>query len=217
VSYAINLQIVVTNPSVILSTLLSNKVLPAVKRIPTIQNNPDQELALVVAAFKRGESDAFTVLYNMYKSKIYRFCKHMVSDDAIAKDAFQETFIRMFEHRADLRGENVCSWLLTIARRTCLNQLRARRLTHDTFDETYHGIPIEDAVSDVYLREHIDNALAQLPVALREALVLREYHGYSYQEIATITGIDLSLAKVRVYRARLFMRKLLVGVVEALR
>lgn len=187
------------------------------KQIPTIQNNPDQELALVVAAFKRGESDAFTVLYNMYKSKIYRFCKHMVSDDAIAKDAFQETFIRMFEHRSDLRGENVCSCLLTIARRTCLNQLRARRLTHDTFDETYHGIPIEDAVSDVYLREHIDNALAQLPVALREALVLREYHGYSYQEIASITGIELSLAKVRVYRARLFMRKLLVGVVEALR
>lgn len=211
------MQIVVTNPSVILSTLLSNKVLQAVKQIPTIQNNPDQELALVVAAFKRGESDAFTVLYNMYKSKIYRFCKHMVSDDAIAKDAFQETFIRMFEHRSDLRGENVCSCLLTIARRTCLNQLRARRLTHDTFDETYHGIPIEDAVSDVYLREHIDNALAQLPVALREALVLREYHGYSYQEIASITGIELSLAKVRVYRARLFMRKLLVGVVEALR
>ncbi|HCN05844.1 MAG TPA: RNA polymerase subunit sigma, partial [Bacteroidetes bacterium] len=47
----------------------------------------------------------------------------------------------------------------------------------------------------------------------REALVLREYEGHSYQEIAALVGIDLSLAKVRVYRARLLMRKLLAGVV----
>jgi RNA polymerase sigma-70 factor (ECF subfamily) len=175
------------------------------------------ELAMVIEAFRQGDAQAFDILYAMYKARIYRFCLHMMSDDVLAKDAFQETFIRMYEHRTELRGQNVSSWLFTIARRSCLNQMRARRLNHDAFDETYHGAPVEDEIVDVYLREHIERALAMLPVALREALVLREYDGYSYGEIASIVGIDLSLAKVRVYRARLQMRKLLADVVEARR
>lgn len=175
------------------------------------------EIAMVVEAFRRGDSEAFDVLYAMYKARIYRFCLHMMTDEMLAKDAFQETFIRMYEHRMELRGQNIGSWLFTIARRACLNQMRARRQNHEAFDETYHGAPIEDEIVDVYLREHIERALAMLPVPLREALVLREYDGYSYNEIATIVGIDLSLAKVRVYRARLHMRKLLADLVEARR
>lgn len=177
----------------------------------------DDGLAATVDAFRMGDSKAFNVLYSLFKARIYRFCVHMVCDEAMAKDAFQETFIRMYEHRMELRGQNVGSWLFTIARRTCLNHMRTRRQHHEAFDETYHGIPIEEEIVDVYLREHIERALALLPLPLREALVLREYDGYSYAEIAGIVGIDLSLAKVRVYRARLQMRKLLAEVMESRR
>lgn len=136
----------------------------------------------------------------------------MLNDEAAAKDAFQDTFIRFYEHRGELRGINVRSWLFVIARRTCLNFIRSRRKTHDTFDEGAHAWQ-EDAEADVALREEIERALQLLPVALREALLLREYEGHSYQEIAEICCIDLSLAKVRVHRARLTMRKLLAAVV----
>lgn len=173
----------------------------------------DENIDAVVLAFRDGDRDAFRMLYDAYYARVYRFCLHMVVDEALAKDAFQETFIRMFEHRASLRGVNVRSWLFSIARRACLNMIRAKRGGHESFDETYHG-PRTTEERDVALRQQIDNALTQLPVALRESLVLREFEGYTYQEIADTVGIDLSLAKVRVYRARLMMRKILAPILE---
>ena len=173
----------------------------------------DENIDAVVLAFRDGDRDAFRILYDAYYARVYRFCLRMVDDEAIAKDAFQETFIRMFEHRASLRGVNVRSWLFSIARRVCLNLIRGKRAGHESFDETYHAM--DDAEEhDVVLRQQIDKALAQLPVALRESLVLREFEGYTYQEIADTVGIDLSLAKVRVYRARLMMRKILAPILE---
>jgi len=166
-----------------------------------------------VDAFRDGDRDAFKSLYDRFEQPIYRFCRHMMNDEAAARDAFQETFIRMFENRQTLRTNNVQSWLFSIARRVCLNMIRSRRKQHESFDETFHG----DALSftgDVFLREHLEKAMTQLPVSLREALVLRDVEGHSYNEIAEIVGIDLSLAKVRVYRARLHMRRLLSPVVS---
>lgn len=175
-----------------------------------------EDLAKLTAAFRAGDRVAFRELYNMYQASIYRFCRHLISDEALAQDAFQETFIRMYEHRQELRGENVKSWLFTIARRVSLNLIRTKRANHEAFDEMSHA-QTELTEYDVFLKEHIDRALAQLPAPFREALVLREYDGYSYQEIAVIVGIDLSLAKVRVHRARLMMRKLLTVVVASQR
>lgn len=169
-------------------------------------------LQRVVDAFKEGDRQAFRVLYDRFEHPIHRFCRHLVSDEALARDAFQETFIRMYEHRRDLRGENIQSWLFSIARRVCLNLLRSRRRTFEEFDEGQHEL-VEHVESDILLREHLDRALALLPVTLREALLLRDVEGHSYQEIAEIVGIDLSLAKVRVYRARLIMRKHLSPIV----
>lgn len=173
----------------------------------------DQDIAALAMAFRSGDRLAFDALYGLFHAKVFRFCRRMMGDEILAKDAFQETFIRMFEHRMDLRGDNVRSWLFSIARRVCLNQLRSRRIDHDAFDEGLHGGPHHQAESDVLLREQIERALLRLPLPLREALVLREYEGHSYQEIADIVGIDLSLAKVRVYRARLMMRRYLSAVV----
>jgi RNA polymerase sigma-70 factor (ECF subfamily) len=68
--------------------------------------------------------------------------------------------------------------------------------------------------TDVFMAEIINQAIAELPVEFREALVLREYDHFSYSEIAEILGIDLSLAKVRVHRARLSLRKKLSPIVH---
>ncbi len=68
--------------------------------------------------------------------------------------------------------------------------------------------------SDIGMREFIEKSIAQLPVTLREALILREYEERSYQEIADILGIELSLAKVRVHRARLLLRKMLQPIMK---
>ncbi len=172
-----------------------------------------EEMELLTCAFRAGDLGAFRKLYDMYNAAVYRFCRHMMADEAAAKDVFQETFLRFYEHRSQLLGSNVRSWLFVIARRTCLNALRSRRAAHEEFDEGAF-VCSQDTVSDVGLRDQIEKALTALPPALKEALILREVEGYTYEEIASICGIDLSLAKVRVHRARITMRKLLAPIVH---
>lgn len=169
-------------------------------------------LSQVLAEFKGGSREAFRLLYDRFEYPIYRFCKHFTGDEATARDAFQETFIRMYEHRRELKTENIESWLFSIARRVSLNLIRQRRRTHEAFDELLHTNPtVPDP--DHVLKDQLSKALSMLPVSLREAIILRDIEGHSYSDIALIVGIDLSLAKVRVYRARLMMRRILSPIV----
>ena len=167
----------------------------------------EKQIKKAVSNLKEGSAEAFHILYTKYHNKIYRYCLRMLGDEAQAKDAFQETFIRVYENRDKFQGKNFSAWLFTIARHTCLNVLRAKR-PHDTFDETFHAKE-ENKPVDVGLKKQIEQAVTMLPEDLREAFVLREYNEYSYKEIAEILDIELSLAKVRVYRARVILRKLL--------
>lgn len=170
-------------------------------------NAIDKTLQEAMKNLQKGSAEAFRMLYERYNKKVYRFCLKMLGDEENARDAFQETFISIYEHRKDFKGNNFSAWLFTIARHNCLNIIRKRRES-EIFNEEFHSIE-EKVSSDVGLQDYIQKALNILPDALREAIILREYEGYSYQEIADITGIELSLAKVRVFRARTTLRKLL--------
>ena len=64
----------------------------------------DLDIGVLIASFRKGDAQAFDALYAMYQSRIYRFCRRMMGDDVLAKDAFQETFIKMYEHRAEAGG-----------------------------------------------------------------------------------------------------------------
>ena len=177
--------------------------------------SPDEEdLSTTAEAFRKGSAEAFHILYRKYHQKVYRFCLRMLGEEPLAKDAFQDTFIRVYENRKSFHGSNFAAWLFTIARHTCLNFIRARK-DYDKLDEEVHG-SVQYIRSDVGLQNSISKAISMLPLALREALVLREYEEYSYQEIADILSIDLSLAKVRVHRGRLLLRKMLEPVVKEL-
>ncbi|MBK9246844.1 MAG: RNA polymerase sigma factor [Ignavibacteria bacterium] len=173
----------------------------------------EEELQDATQGFRNGSSSAFQMLYRYHSQSVYRFCLRMVGEQNTAQDAFQETFIKVFEHRSEFRGDHFPAWLFIIARRVCLNHLRSQK-KHDEFDEEIHGEVTYMRESDFGMKMCVEKALLMLPVQLREAAILREYEGYSYQEIASIVGIDLSLAKVRVHRARLLLKKILAPVVQ---
>ena len=175
-------------------------------------NENEDELRKAAEALRTGSAEAFHLLYTRYQQSVYRFCLRMIGEQAAAKDAFQETFMKVYEHRMDFRGENFAAWLFTISRRVCLNALRQEK-KFDTFEEEIH-VRESSSQSDIGMKDCIQRALASLPVTLREALILREYEGYSYQEIAEIIGIEISLAKIRVHRARIIMRRLLAPIVQ---
>lgn len=176
----------------------------------------DEEHQNALEQFQQGSAEAFHILYKRYHQGVYRFCLKMMGNEAAGKDAFQETFMRMYEHRRDFRGTNFPGWLFTIARHTCLNLIRSRKTFDSLNEECHEALSSTNKLdeSDVIMRNSIDKAISQLPFELREALLLREYEEYSYQEIADIIGIDISLAKVRVHRARLILRKILSPIVQ---
>jgi RNA polymerase sigma-70 factor (ECF subfamily) len=108
--------------------------------------------------------------------------------------------------------------LFTIARNLSLNAIRDRKRLPDVSVDT---VTIEATPSlifsdeeDTELREMMQKALAQLPENQREAFVLREYNGYSYQEIADITGATMVTVKTRAWRARERLRKVIAAWLE---
>jgi RNA polymerase sigma-70 factor, ECF subfamily len=172
----------------------------------------DEETLRAVEELRKGSAEAFHILYKTYNQQVYRFCIRLLGSQAIAQDAFQETFIKVYEHRKDFRGNNFPAWMFTIARHVCLNYLRTKK-ENASFEEEFHSF-YTDSDSDVGMKDFVQKAITKLPVSLREAILLREYEDCSYGDIAEILGIDLSLAKVRVHRARLILRKLLQPLVK---
>lgn len=174
-------------------------------------NNSEVEDAIKL--LQQGSAEAFQILYKNYADAVYRFCLKVLGSPELAEDAFQEVFIVIYEKRKSFRGNNFASWLFTITRNTCINQLRKSK-DLDKFDETFYPHIAKFENRDLALKEQIDKAIAELPLALREAIVLREYDDLSYQEISEVLGIDLALVKVRIHRARLILRKVLKPIVK---
>ncbi len=173
-------------------------------------NRKSKDIIRAENELKRGSAEAFKILYRKYHKQTYRFCLRMLKDKDIAQDAFQETFIKVYENRKQFKGDNFSSWLFAIARNTCLNLIR-RRKEFDSFEE-FNYLPNNQKQSDVGLKDQVAKAISTLPLPFREALLLREYEEHSYKDIAEILGISLSLAKVRVHRAREILRKLLLPI-----
>src|SRR5690349_17555082 len=129
----------------------------------------------LLTAFKAGEERAFAELYTRYKSEIYTFCLRMLGgDSAEAGDAFQETFIKVYEKIASFRyGENVRGWLYMIARNVALNVYRSKRPEetiefHQNLQSDERRLSPEFYGEQNSLREALEAAIAKLPIEFRE-------------------------------------------------
>jgi RNA polymerase sigma-70 factor (ECF subfamily) len=167
-------------------------------------------------ASPRLRDEAFAELYRRHKSEIYSYCLRMMGrDEALASDLFQDVFIRAYERAAQFRsGTNVRGWLYTIARNLCLNAMRSRQPVdsielHPMLANVDRSLAPEYDEAQHFLRDRIERAVAELPTEYREAFVLREFDGFSYANIAEMTGTSLSVTKVRIWRAKERLRTLL--------
>ena len=172
--------------------------------------DPSDEEQQILAQVRNGDQAAFRILFDRYHYEVYRFCALIVGDRAPAEDVYQETFFafyRMCRDGAKIR--NVHGLLLTMARNRCLNYLKGRQRTLplDRIEEQKVS-PDMDAFD---MAEHLQEALMQIPVQYREALLLYEVEGYSYREIADSLETTLHVVKNRIYYAKRALRSLLAS------
>jgi RNA polymerase sigma-70 factor (ECF subfamily) len=157
----------------------------------------DPDPRTVVRA-REGDLAAFEELVRLLQADAYAFAWHLTRDRTLAEDVTQEAFIRAFRFLRGFRGDQrFGSWLFRIVRNCAMDALRGRsRWT------TLVGEGTERAVADPSARVELDAALRAVTPEHREAFLLVEVFGLSYQEVADVLGIAVGTVKSRMFRAR---------------
>lgn len=140
---------------------------------------------------------------------VYRFVLKNIKDADTAGDIVQDAFAKMWEKVKDISYEKSKSYLFTAAYHTMIDRIRKDKRWEPDGDLERYDEGKESGYSD--LKEILDEALERLPEVQRSVLLLRDYEGYSYDEIGKITDLNESQVKVYIYRARLAMKKYLVS------
>ncbi|MGB9777233.1 MAG: sigma-70 family RNA polymerase sigma factor, partial [Anaerolineae bacterium] len=172
----------------------------------------------LVRQAQRGDHDAFAQLFTRYEGRIFGYVYRMVGDRAWAEDLTQEAFSRAHQHLGRLGPPyDFKSWLYRIAGNLALDGLRRfqREVPLPDWDsgtpepvDTRPSVDPEQQARQAELRAAVWRTLHRLPDAYRQALLLRELEGLSYQEMASIMGISLDNVRVLLHRARLAFRDL---------
>jgi len=166
--------------------------------------------------FRNGDVSAFVEYYRRNQADVFTFClRYCDNDAAVASDAFQETFLRIYEHIGSYRGGNPRAWTLTIARNMCISIFRKRKplrleAEHLNIESSDLSLGPEFKYEQETLRASIEHAIGELPLSLREPFLLREFEGLSHAEIAEQLDITVDSARQRIWRARQFLRQLLL-------
>ena len=176
----------------------------------------DEEL---VAKSMSGDADSFNELILRWERPIYALAYRTIGREEDARDVCQETFLRAFRALPGFRGQaKFSSWLYRIALNLCRDWLRRERRTPvvqppenaDLMEMAAAAEPsesIENLVARKDLSRAVEQAMARLPEQQRTAIVLKEYHGLTFQEIADLMGCPLSTVKTRLYQGLSVLRR----------
>lgn len=142
-----------------------------------------------------------------YADAVYRFIYKNVRDEDRAKDIVQDTFEKMWIRVDSIYPEKAKSYLFTAAYNTMIDSIRKDK-HKATYEDHYDDYLVtNNSFND--LKKVIDLALSKLNEVQRSVIMLRDYEGYSYDEIGKITGLNESQVKVYIYRARLSLKEYL--------
>ncbi len=186
---------------------------------PDKTNSPDSD-AMLVERTLAGDSRAYELLVIKYQRRIQRLIGRMVRDVDLIEDIAQETFLRAYRALPKFRGEaQFYTWLYRIAVNTSKKFLLELKRdptfvanvsgNSDDDDETFYtkNEPTSNENPETMLAakevaEAVNNAMQALPEDLRQALVLREIEGLSYEEIALMMACPIGTVRSRIFRAR---------------
>lgn len=144
-----------------------------------------------------------------FSDGIYRFILKNLKDTEISHDIVQESFMKLWIKRKDVDAKKAKSYLFTTAYHTLIDHVRKNK--RNTKLENFENIQSETYNDYSDLKEILNQAVDKLPDIQRSVILLRDYEGYSYEEIGEITNLNESQVKVYIYRARVFLKKFIVS------
>lgn len=148
--------------------------------------------------------DQYNKSVDTYSDCLYRFILKNIHDEDKAKDIIQDSFEKLWVKLETVSYEKVKSYLFSTAYHTMIDLLRRdKRMTNL---EENQKINMVDYQQYPDLKQVLNNAVNQLPEIQRSVLLLRDYEGYSYEEIGEITNLNESQIKVYIFRARTFLK-----------
>ena len=176
----------------------------------------DEEL---VAKSMAGDADSFNQLVLRWERPIYALAYRVIGRDEDARDVAQETFLRAFRALPGFKGQaKFSSWLYRIALNLCRDWIRRKKRTPvvdmpegvDIVELAAEQGPME-SIEDLVARQEMSRIVAEgmklLPEEQRTAIVLKEYHGLTFQEIADQLNCPLSTVKTRLYQGLSVLRR----------
>lgn len=180
-----------------------------------------ERVDLLVSQAKEGDQRAFTQLVDLFGERIYNLGLRILKNQDDAADIVQETFTAVYEKIGSFDGRsNFFTWLYRIATNFALMKLRKGKRTvyadqdmEQQFDNPdnmqiheWRDLPLRDMLTSEF-RRHLDDAVDKLPEIYRSVFILRDIENLSIRETSQILGITESNVKIRLKRARLFLRE----------
>ena len=178
--------------------------------------------AELIARLKAGDKTACAECIEIHSPLVYRLALRLMGNEAEAEDVLQETFLNAFKSIDSFEGRSgLGTWLYRIAYNASMMRLRRNEPYTVSVDESLDGdgqymipqqlfdwccLPEKDLESDE-VRDELEKAISELPESLRVVFMLRELEGLSTAETAAALDISEGAVKVRLHRARLWLRE----------
>ena len=153
----------------------------------------------------------FNQCVDNHSDGLYRFILKNIRDEDEARDIVQDSFEKMWRNKENVDGAKAKSYLFTTGHHTMIDRIRKMKHQSDFTEVNEESLFHTDQYSD--LKQVLNNAINLLPDMQKSVLTLRDFEGYSYEEIGQITGLSESQVKVYIYRARVFLKEY-IGTLE---
>ena len=173
---------------------------------------------------RAGDARAFDALARAHERALYSHVARIIGPGADAEDVVQDALVSAWRAMSSFEGTSFKAWLFRIGRNRAIDVFRARKRRGELpleppeddagdggWAEPVAGGPdLLDIAAGRETLAAVESALALVPVEQRDALLLRDVQGFSYEEIATITSSEIGTVKSRIHRARVTVRNVLV-------
>lgn len=190
-----------------------------VKRMSDLETRTDEELMNLCV---EGSEQAFRELMRRYHPRIVNVVYRYINDPVRAEEIAQEVFVRVYVHRERYRRTaRFSTWIFTIALNLTKNEIRhrvrhSRLMSLDALTELGSSVGFflrergkgpDEKLEESELQEVVNKAIVELPPKYRDAVVLRDLEGLSYEEVSDILSIPGGTVRSRINRGRLILKK----------